>query len=69
MEKNWTITFYVEQLAAAHAWQSTTVDASDLGLAIKRAWAIVKKRPAVKGRRVKSGSVKFTLNEGMKGEE
>lgn len=63
MIKNWEISFKLEQLAAAHYWQSTTVEAPDLGLAIKRAWAIVKKRPAVKGKRVKTGSVSFKILE------
>jgi hypothetical protein len=60
--KSWTIDFKLPQLAAGHYWQSTTVEAPDLGLAIKRAWAEVKKRPSVKGKRIKQATIAVTVN-------
>lgn len=61
MTKSFIITFKLPSLPSAHTWQSATVEASDIGLAIKRAWNIIKKRPIVKGRRIKQGEVKFEI--------
>lgn len=61
MKKTYVINFKLEQLPAAHYWQSAEVEATDLGQAVKKAFAIVKKRPAVKGRRIKTGSITFEV--------
>lgn len=55
--KTYIVDFKLPQLAAKSYWQSTEVEASNVGLAINRAWAIVKKRPAVKGRRIKEATI------------
>jgi len=60
-DKTWSITFKLPELSASHYWHNVSVDAANVGLAINRAWAEVKKRPAVKGRRVKMGEVKFEV--------
>ena len=63
MDKNWNITFKLPELPASRYYQAVTVKASNLGLAINRAWAEVKKRQHVKGRRVKQGQVSFEVED------
>jgi hypothetical protein len=58
MDKNWNVTFKLPQLVAHRAWQSTDVVAANFGLAVNRAWAVVKKRPEVKGRRIDECEIK-----------
>lgn len=62
-DKDWTISFHINELPAAHCEQAVTVKAGNIGLAVNRAWAEVKKRSVVKGRRVKSGRILFYVNE------
>lgn len=52
MNKTWIVNFKLKELSASHWWQSVQVDASNIGLAINRGWAVVKTRPAVKGKRI-----------------
>ena len=56
-DKTYIVDFKLTELAAKSYWQSVEVTASNIGLALNRAWTEVKKRPAVKGRRVKKASV------------
>lgn len=51
-DKSWVVNFTLPQLSASSHWQSTEVKAANLGLAVNRAWTIVKTRPKVKGRRI-----------------
>ncbi len=51
-DKNWLINFTLPQLSASHYYHGQVVQAANLGLAVNRAWSIVKKKPAVKGRRI-----------------
>jgi hypothetical protein len=60
--KTWTINFKLPQLAAAHYWQSAQVEAPDIGRAVTKAWQVVKKRPAVKGKRIKEFTVTGAIN-------
>lgn len=56
-DKNWIVDFKLPQLSASHYWHSVEVSASNIGLAINRAWAEVKKRPHVKGRRISEAQI------------
>lgn len=62
--KAWVVNFKLPNLAASHYWQSVEIDAPDIGMAIKKAWAEVKKRPAVKGRRIKEAQITVNLATG-----
>lgn len=59
--KKWIVNFKLKEVAASKYYQSATVEASDMGLAVKRAWSMVKKREGVKGRRI--NSVDITVNK------
>lgn len=61
MDKEYSVTFKLPQLPAAHCWQNTTVTAANFGNAANRAWAIIKKRPIVKGRRLKNTDIKIEI--------
>jgi hypothetical protein len=61
MSKQWIVDFKLMQLSASHYWHSTEVEAPDIGLAVKRAWAIIKKKPAVKGKRLKEAQITIRL--------
>lgn len=63
LDKTWVVDFKIPQLSASHYWQSTEVKASNVGLAINRAWAIVKARPIVKGKRIKEATITIRLEE------
>ena len=63
-DKTWSVTFELKELPASHTWHSATVEASNIGLAINRAWAEVKTRHAVKGRRISYGKVMFEILKG-----
>lgn len=52
MNKTWIVNFKLKELSSSHYWQSAEVEATNVGLAVNRAWSIVKARPAVKGKRV-----------------
>lgn len=54
MSKQWLVNFKLKEIAASKYYQSASVEASDLGLAVRRAWAIVKKREGVKGKRLRN---------------
>jgi hypothetical protein len=56
-DRNWIVDFKLPQLSASHYWHSVEVEASNIGLAVNRAWAEIKKRPAVKGRRIKDAQI------------
>jgi hypothetical protein len=58
--KKFIATVKVPQLAASHYYHSTPVEAASIELALKRAWQIIKKRPHVKGKRIKQ--VQITLD-------
>jgi hypothetical protein len=58
-DKNYVVDFKLPQLSASHYWHSVEVKASNIGLAVNRAWAEIKKRPAVKGRRLKEASIQI----------
>ena len=62
MNKKWIIDFKLPQLSESRYWQSVEVEAANLGLAINRAWAIVKTRPAVKGKRIKEATISARLD-------
>ena len=52
----------INELPAAHAFQKAVGEGTDIGAAFKDAFQHdVKKRPHVKGKHVKSGSVSFIL--------
>lgn len=51
-DKNWVVNFTLPQLSASHHWHSTEVKAANIGLAVNRAWAVIKKKQSVKGRRL-----------------
>ncbi len=59
--KKWVVNFKLPQLSASHYYHSVMVDAPDVGLAIRRAWQEIKKRPAVKGKRIKEATVTIGL--------
>lgn len=59
MKKTWLITFKLKELPASRYYQCVEIEASNLGMAINRAWAEVKQRPHVKGKRVTKGDVTF----------
>lgn len=59
-EKTWDLGFTINSLPAAHHFQFVTVNASNVGLAVNRGWAEIKKRPHVKGRRVEMGKISFS---------
>jgi hypothetical protein len=63
MTKEWIVDFKLMQLSASHYWHSVQVEAPDIGMAVKRAWALVKKKPQVKGKRLKEASVTIRLVE------
>lgn len=63
-DKRWNILFRINELPAAHAEQFVSVEAANIGLAINRGWAEVKKRPNVKGKRVKTGRITFNEETG-----
>lgn len=60
-DKRFALYFKLPELVAAHAEQVCSVDASSIGLAIKRGFDIIKKRPAVKGRRITEGKISFVI--------
>lgn len=62
--KSWIIDFKLPQLSAAKYWHSVSVQAPDLGLAVKRGWAEIKKRPGVKGKRLKEATISISIIEG-----
>lgn len=62
-EKTWIANFKFPQLSASHYWQSVQVDAPTLEIAFKKAWREVKKRPAVKGKRLKQITVTFEVDQ------
>lgn len=60
--KDYSIEAYFPQVKPAHAAdQSCTIRATGIGVALARAWRELKKRPELKGKRIKT--VKFTLTE------
>jgi hypothetical protein len=59
--KEYSITFKLPDLSASHFWHNVTVNATSLEQALKFAYRELKKRPAVKGKRLKSGEIKFEL--------
>lgn len=60
-DKTYTVHFELKELPAAHYWQSATVTASNPGLAANRAWALVKQKPGVKGRKITYGKISFQV--------
>jgi hypothetical protein len=50
--KTFSVTFTFRELPSPHMYQSTTVDASSIGTAVRRAEEIIRARPHVKGRRI-----------------
>jgi len=63
-EKRWNIRFLIYELPAAHAEQFVSVEAANMGLALNRGWAEVKKRAGVKGKRFRTGKITFSLEDG-----
>lgn len=61
--KKFIVDFDFRPMLASHYWQSVSVEASNLGLAINRAWAEVKTRPHVKGRRFEEGKITWHLEK------
>lgn len=59
--KKFSVTFKLPQLAASRTWNSTEVEAPDMGLALRRAWQDLRKRPHIKGKRLKQATI--TLEE------
>ncbi len=57
MTKNWTVTFKFSQAAASRYWQSAEVEAYNFGMAVNRAWAIVKTRQGIKGKRLTQATI------------
>lgn len=58
-KKTYIFDFKLPQLAAAHYWQSVTVEANNLEQGLKFAYRELRKRPLVKGKSLKSGEIKF----------
>lgn len=67
--KSYTFYFDFPELSATHHGQTVTAEGSSLNVALSRAAAEVAKRPHVKGRRIKSGTIKFWYNEADKEDE
>lgn len=63
MIKRWNILFTFPKLSAAHAQQFATVEAPNLGGAIKKAFDQVKKKQGVKGARIREGKISFSVEE------
>lgn len=60
-DKNWVVDFKLPQLSASHYWHSVEVKADSVGLAVNKAWKEVKKRPSVKGRRIKEAQIQIRI--------
>jgi len=52
--KKYSVNFKLREVPASKYYQSATVEASNVGLAVNRAWAEVKKRDGIKGKRIKN---------------
>lgn len=61
--KSFTFYFTFNEVSASHCNQTVTAEGSSLNVALSRATTEVMKRPHIKGRRVKTGSIKFWCNE------
>lgn len=59
--KQWIVNFKFKEAVASRYFQSTTVTAANIGLAVNRAWAIVKQREGVKGKRLKNVDISISL--------
>ena len=62
--KRYNVQFEFRELSASHYRHFASVEAANLGLAINRAWAEVKKNQHVKGRRLSEGKITFTVEKG-----
>jgi hypothetical protein len=63
-DKTWDLVFTLNELPAAHAQQVICgIEAANLGLAVNRGFTEIKKRPNVKGRRIRSGRLTFTVRD------
>lgn len=58
-KKKYSVTYLLKELSASHYYHNVTVEANTLGRALDLAWQEIKLRPAVKGKRVKRGEIKF----------
>lgn len=58
--KDWIVNFKFKEASASRYYQSASVTASDIGLAVKRAWSIVKQREGIKGKRLKTADISIT---------
>lgn len=56
--QEYIVDFFFPELKGPGIYQSAAVSASDFGTAFNRAWTDVRKRPAIKGRRI--NTVKLT---------
>lgn len=62
--KKYSVNFKLREVPASKYYQSVTVVANNIGLAVNRAWAEVKKRDGVKGRRIKNVDISvYQLDE------
>lgn len=60
--KSFFVDVFYPQVTPAHAaYQSTHVNASNMGLGVMRALKAIKKRPALKGKRI--GECRITVRE------
>ncbi len=57
MTKHWTVTFKFSEAAASRYWQSAEVEASNFGLAVNRAWGVIKTRQGIKGKRLTQATI------------
>jgi hypothetical protein len=55
--KKYSVNFKLREVPASKYYQSATVEASSIGLAVNRAWAEVKKRDGIKGKRIKNAEI------------
>ena len=67
MSKTFICDFKLPQLSASHYWYSVEVVANNIGRALDLAFKDVRKRPAVKGKRLKEATV--SIREVTSGED
>lgn len=61
--KKWIVDFNLVELKGGKNWQSIEVEAANPGNAVNRAWAEIRERNGVKGKRITEGTAKFRLEK------
>lgn len=58
-EHIFAVNFMFPELKGGGIYQSTTVKASNAGLALNRAWKEIRKHPAIRGRKITTAKITF----------